>query len=186
MSEEISNQEYEKRQYPYWKIEVEPGLKLRQLESSNAERIFELTEKDREYLQKWLPWPAFTNEVNDSAKFINSELEKRKSGEEYGYGIELDGTVVGHISLMHLKDEKKEPEIGYWIASEVAGKGITTKATEALTNFGIKELNLSKIVIRAEPGNIGSNKVAEGVGYKLSGQSKDEQGKLLNVWQILK
>ena len=83
---------------------------------------------------------------------------------------------------MHLKDDK-EPEIGYWIASNSAGNGLTTRSVVALTQFGLKTLGLKKIIIRAHPDNIGSNKVAEKAGYKYSYQGEDEDGPL-NIWEI--
>jgi ribosomal-protein-serine acetyltransferase len=163
-------------------IDIDPELRLRQLDPAQADRLFELTEQNREYLSKWLPWPKHTHSSEDSKAFIESVIQKGKKGEEYGFGIELGGSIVGHISLMHLKDDK-EPEIGYWLASNTAGQGTMTKAVTALTQFGIDTIKLKKIIIRAHPDNIASNKVAEKVGYKYSYQGQDEDGPL-NVWEL--
>lgn len=167
----------------YTEIEIDSNLRLKQLDISQADVLFALTVKDREYLSKWLPWPKHTHSSEDSKAFIESVIQKRKNGEEYGFGIEQDGNLVGHISLMHLKDEK-EPEIGYWIASNSTGQGIVTKVATALTQFGINMLGLKKIIIRAHPNNIGSNKVAEKSSYKFSYQGKDEDGPL-NIWEYV-
>ena len=166
----------------YSGIDVDSGLKLKQLDLSQTEQLFAMTVKDRDYLSKWLPWPKHTLSSEDSKAFIESVIQKRKNEEEYGFGIVQDGNLVGHISLMHLKDEK-EPEIGYWIASNSAGQGIVTKAVIALTQFGINMLGLKKIIIRAHPDNIGSNKVAEKAGYKFGYQGSDEDGPL-NIWEF--
>jgi len=168
----------------YPEIEIDSSLQLKQLDVSQADYLFELTEQDREYLSKWLPWPKYTHSSDDSKNFIESIAEKRKNGEEYGFGIEFKGKLVGHISLMHLKGEK-EPEIGYWIASNSAGNGLTTKSVIALTQFGLNTLGLKKIIIRAHPDNIGSNKVAEKAGYKYGYQGEDEDGPL-NIWELTK
>lgn len=169
---------------PYTEIEVEPGLRLKQLEISQAERVFNITDQNRDYLGKWLPFPAKTNEVSDTKSFIELMLKERASNQQYGYGIELEGEVVGHISLMHLKDDR-EPEIGYWIASEASGKGIVTKAVNTLTDFGFNSLGLPKIIIRVHPDNVGSNRIAEKAGYKLVGQINDETEGPFNVWELL-
>jgi len=110
-------------------------------------------------------------------------LQKRKDKQEYGYGIKYNGEVAGHISLMHLDDDKR-PEIGYWIASEYSGKGITTQSTKALSDFALRELHIPEVIIRAVPENMASNKVAEKAGYTLDGQEVGEDGKTLNVWSI--
>jgi len=167
----------------YPALEIELGLRLKQLELAQSDHLFELTEQNRDYLSKWLPWPERTHSSDDSRAFIESIALKRKNGEEYGFGIEVDGNLVGHISLMHLKGEK-EPEIGYWIALNCAGKGVTTKSVIALTQFGFETLGLKNIIIRAHPDNIGSNKVAEKAGYKYGYQTTDDDG-LLNVWELV-
>jgi len=171
-----------KEDFVYPEIGIDASLRLKQLDVSQAEYLFALTEQDREYLSKWLPWPKHTHSSEDSKVFIESVAQKRNNGEEYGFGIELEDSLVGHISLMHLKDDK-EPEIGYWIASNSAGNGLTTRSVVALTQFGLKTLGLKKIIIRAHPDNIGSNKVAEKAGYKYSYQGEDEDGPL-NIWEI--
>jgi len=162
-------------------IQVDDMLTLEQLRIEDADRLFALTDKDREYLSEFLPWPKFTKTVSDSRGFIELMLQRRKDNKEYGYGIKYDGSVIGHISLMHIAEER--PEIGYWIASEYNGRGITSKASAALTHFALSTMEIPRLVIRAEPENIGSNKIAEKIGYTLVGQ-EHEDGKTLNIWSI--
>lgn len=164
-------------------IRINESLTLEQLKIQDADRLFDLTEDNREYLSKFLPWPEFTKAVSDSRDFIELMLKRRGNNEEYGYGIKYDESIVGHISLMHLNDSQS-PEIGYWIAKEYSGKGITTLAARALTDFGINELGLDTIIIRADPNNIASNKIAEKIGYIFEGQVEDETYKKLNIWRL--
>lgn len=167
---------------PFAEIPVEKNITLRQLRLEEADHIFAVVDNNREYLNKWLPWVNGTNSARDSAEFIEDTINKRMQGTEYGYAVCIDGVPVGHMSLMHVKDEQ-EPEIGYWVSSSVAGQGITTKAAQALTNFGFNTLGLQKIVIRANQDNIASNKVAEKLGYTLSETYYSEQLKeTINVW----
>ena len=102
---------------PYEIIVINPRLRLRQLQLADAERVFSLVDADREYLAKYLPWADKTTEVEHSRDFIKLMLDRRESGDEYGYGIEYDGMIIGHTSIMHLKD-RDVPEIGYWIGSD--------------------------------------------------------------------
>lgn len=164
-------------------IQVNENITLEQLKIQDAERVFALTEANREYLSKFLPWPESTKAVSDSRDFIELMLKRRGNNEEYGYGIKYDESIVGHISLMHLNDGQS-PEIGYWVAKEYSGKGITTLAARALTDFGINELGLDAIIIRADPNNIASNKIAEKIGYIFEGQVDDETYRKLNIWRL--
>ncbi len=169
---------------PYLELAVEPGLRLVQVQPNQVDRMFELVDNDKEYLGKWLPWVERTKSVEDSLAYINLMLASRRNGSEYGYGIELDGQMVGHASLMHLIDDK-EPEIGYWIASNISRQGITTKVADRLTTFGLDSLGLDHIIIRARPDNIASNRIAEKLGYVFTGNVPDGEN-TLNVWEIKK
>jgi len=167
----------------YAEIQIDGQLSLRQVKSDEAGKLFDIINTDREYLGKWLPFPAFTNTVQDSADFINSTIKKRINGSEYGFGIILNGELIGHTSLMHTNDDK-DPEIGYWIASKESGRGIVTRTASALTNFGLNELGLEKIIIKADTKNIGSNRVAEKLGYKLDRTEHDDRIGLANIWVL--
>lgn len=167
----------------YENIPVDKQVRLIQLQTNQADRLFELTDDNREYLGKFLPWPPFVKSVDDSRKHIEETLVNRSEDVAYTYGIEYRGEIVGDISLRNLNDTQKTPEIGYWIAPDYAGKGLTTKSVQALTNLGLRSLGLSKIIIRANPQNGASNKVAEKAGYVQIGTAI-EHDEPLNIWSI--
>lgn len=162
-------------------IKVDDKLRLRQLHLSEAEEIFRLVDEDREYLGKWLPWVEATKSVSDNREFLATVIQDREAGTSYGFGIIYDGTVVGHTSLMLNRGE--HPEIGYWIASKFTGQGITTRAARALTEFGFQELGLKTIIIKADPENHASNRVAEKLGYTLTKTVPDgDDQHMMNIW----
>lgn len=166
-------------------LEVDEHLTLRQLRADEAEELFNLTKKNYKYLEPWMPWLSKINKVEDSKNFIQAIVEKREKDIRYGYGIIYEGKVAGHMSIMHINDEKF-PEVGYWLDHDLNGRGITTKAVKKLTEFGVKTLGLNKILIKAKPKNTASNRVAEKCGYKLI-ETKDYPGRgPMNVWAIEK
>ena len=81
--------------------------------------MYNLIDNNRKYLSEWLPFPEFTKTAQDSLDFINSIIQKEIDGTEYGFGIYFDNKLVGHTSIMYVSDDKN-PEIGYWIASEAS------------------------------------------------------------------
>lgn len=165
-------------------IIINENLKLEQLQVEDAPRLFELTEKDREYLSEFLPWPEFTKVVEDSRAFIESTLKDRSENSEYGYGIKYKNIVYGHISLMYINDGK-DPEIGYWIASEMSGKGLTTTVAKTIENLAFDTLGFEKVIIRVDPKNVASNRIAEKLEFTFLGEFDDEKYGVLNVWEKL-
>jgi ribosomal-protein-serine acetyltransferase len=173
------------RSLPYFEIDIEPGLKLKQLEEYQADDLYGLTVSNHDHLIRWLPFPDQTHSPEDSRKFIQAKIDDRKHGRGYGYGIELAGRLVGHIEIRNVHDSEKDPEIGYWVIADETGKGLSTKTTIALSKFAAQTLGLHKIIIRARQDNIASNKVAEKAGYTLSHTSEDNEG-LWNIWTLTK
>ncbi len=164
-------------------LKVDEHLILRQLRADEAEELFNLTKKNYEYLEPWMPWLSKMKKPEDSEKFIRAIIDKTEKDIRYGYGMIYDGRVAGHMSIMHISDEKF-PEIGYWLDHELNGKGLTTKAVNVLTNFGLNTVGLKKILIKAKPENIASNRVAEKCGYKFI-ETKDYPARgPMNVWAI--
>lgn len=166
---------------PHEVIKVDEDLELRALSEADANRLFQLTDENRAYLAKYLPWVDKTTSTDDSLSFIKATKEKRTLGQEYGFGIIVNGEIMGHISLMHITDGQI-PEIGYWIAESVSGRGTTKKAAKAVTEFGFNTLNLGKILIRAREDNVASNKIAESLGYAFDGLHDGDDGLPHNHW----
>ena len=166
---------------PYGVITINDDVRLVQLQPEQADRIFYLTQTNRDYLSEFLPWVAHTKTVDDSRAFIMTMLRRRQIGAEYGYGIEYKGEIVGHSSLMHLSDGTT-PEIGYWISAEYKGRGITSAVAKVLTAFAFHVLDRDIVQIRAEQRNGGSNRIAEKCGYRMAG-TMEEDGRILNVWK---
>jgi ribosomal-protein-serine acetyltransferase len=168
-------------QLPFEALEIDNAMQLRPLAPEEARELFQLIRENREHLGRWLPWVDDTQSPNDSYNFLKSTAEARLQGREYGYGIIINQQIVGYISLIHI--DSPEPRIGYWIKQELAGHGITTKAVVALTQLGTTHLGLKKIIIRSDPDNIASNRVAAKAGYYLTRVDSGEDG-AFNIWSV--
>lgn len=170
---------------PHSEIIIDKSIVLRQLQAEDATKLFDLVDHDRKYLGQFMTWVNTINSPQDIEDFIGEMLLKRHQELTFGYGIFVDGQLAGHASLMHINDGE-DPEVGYWIADSMSGKGITTKVASALVDLGLKQLGLDHVVIKCDPQNIASNRIAEKLGAVLSGQEHDPrigEGKA-NIWLI--
>ncbi len=91
---------------------------------------------------------------------------------------------IGSISIR--PDESMfRADIGLWIGEKYHGQGLGTKAIRAITNFGFKELKLSKIEGNIFVGNIASRRIFEKCGYQLEGTIRHKvikRGKPVDEW----
>ena len=67
--------------------EVNEHVKLKILEEREADQLFKLVDNNCEYLGEFLPFVAYTTEVEHSKKFIQSALQQFTRGDRLKYGI---------------------------------------------------------------------------------------------------
>ncbi|HEX5468049.1 MAG TPA: GNAT family N-acetyltransferase [Gaiellaceae bacterium] len=73
------------------------------------------------------------------------------------------GELLGSIGWRRV--DQGNVQIGYWVKREARGRGIATRALSVLAGWAIHELGAPRVQLLAEPGNIGSCRVAEKAGF---------------------
>ena len=86
------------------------------------------------------------------------------------FAIEVDGKAIGGIGL-HPQDDvqRKNAELGYWLAEPYWGKGIITRAIAEMVQFGFNTYDINRIFARPFGSNKASQRVLEKAGFKLEG-----------------
>lgn len=97
---------------------------------------------------------------------FNSKLKKDKTSDNFI--IDINGEAVGEIGL-HDIIPKLKAKISAWIGKEFRGKGIGTKATKLICNYGFKKYKLRRIYGNARAYNKMSPRVLKKCGFKLEG-----------------
>jgi [ribosomal protein S5]-alanine N-acetyltransferase len=86
------------------------------------------------------------------------------------FAIEVYGEAAGGIGLELGSDiNRRSAEIGYWLGEAFWGKGITTAAVRALTSYGFKAFNLTRIFAVPFANSSASIRVLEKCGYIREG-----------------
>lgn len=149
-------------------IPVAPGAELRRYTLDDAEQLYALVDANRERLNPWMPWPAFTHSPDDQRVWISEHLDDLE-----GLGLSLDGRLVGGAGLS-LGPFKISGEIGYWIGGEYEGRGLVTAAVRALIDLAFSDLGLHRIAIRAGVDNVRSRAIPERLGFTREGVLRGE------------
>jgi ribosomal-protein-serine acetyltransferase len=148
---------------------IEPGLELRLLEMHHAEELLRLTEKSRNSLRQWLPWVDGTRDVKDTENFITGAKKQNAANTGFHAGIWYEGQLAGVICFYRIDWFHRAAGIGYWLDESFRGKGIMTKACEAMVNHALTELHLNRVEIRAAVGNTQSRAIPERLGFVQEG-----------------
>ncbi|WP_172194334.1 GNAT family N-acetyltransferase [Saccharibacillus qingshengii] len=94
------------------------------------------------------------------------------------------GRILGASGLHRFDWEARRFEIGYWVRTSCAGRGLVTEAVHGLTRFAADELGANRVEIRCDDRNVRSAAVAVRAGFALEGVlrswRREEDGTLVN------
>ena len=90
------------------------------------------------------------------------------AGTEWVYGMfSPDGREVLGGCGLYPRVGPGAVEIGYWLAVNHTGRGLATRAADALTHVAFDVLRVDRIEIRCDRGNAASVRIPERLGYRL-------------------
>lgn len=138
-------------------------------------------------LVPWLPWATGYNRAS-AVHFVRESQSAWQEGRAYDFTIRrLDhrgsddgmgpadpGRHLGGISIWYTSRANMVGEIGYWVRSDLTGRGVCTEAAGRVLRYGFDELDLHRIALRIAVGNRASERVAEKLGFLLEGTLRDE------------
>ncbi|HUV42625.1 MAG TPA: GNAT family protein [Patescibacteria group bacterium] len=150
-------------------IKVDKDLYLKTWSLKNSAELFALTDKNRAYLQPWLPWVPNVKTEADSKKFIRESLQEMKDDKGIEMGIWLADKLVGCIGLHGLSKPNRRASLGYWLSKNQQKKGIMTRSVKALVDYSFKILNLNRIGLEASTENVSSCAIAKKLGFVKEG-----------------
>ena len=156
-------------------LHVENGLDLQLVGEDDAGELFDVVDSNREYLREWLPWLDATNSFEDEKAFISNSLEEYQKREGVFYTIRLEGRIIGTISLNWIDWGNKAAGVGYWLSKNQTGNGYVTKSCIRLMEHCFDDLSLHRFVLEAAVDNIPSCEIAERIGMRLEGITKDRE-----------
>ena len=156
-------------------IKVDGQIELHLLEEAHAQLLFALTEANRTYLRRWLPWLDRVQVPGDSRAFIVQSRRNFAAEEGLTAGIWLPQQLVGVIGFHDLDWSNRKGSIGYWLDAEQQGKGIASRACRALVDLGFGPLQLNRIEIQCAAHNRPSRAIPERLGFTFEGIRRQDE-----------
>jgi RimJ/RimL family protein N-acetyltransferase len=122
-------------------------------------------------LSVWMPWCHAQYSIDETAAFVRSREEEWEKGEDFSFVIrESDsGLLLGGVGLNFRNRMHNFANLGYWVRSPFAGRGVATAAVRLAAQFGFKEIGLQRVEIVVAVGNLASQRVAGKAGAKREG-----------------
>ena len=173
--------------YPAPPEELSDGtVTLRRWQPSDAQGSYEAVTASLAELAPWMPWAARGYSRDGAAEFISMTNAAWDSGKTFDYAVLVDGQINGGMGLM----TRRGPgglEIGYWVASRVAGRGVATRAVRLLVRTAF-DIGAEYVQISHEKLNERSGAIPRRLGFTCLGEtpplppsSRDE---VALMWQL--
>jgi ribosomal-protein-alanine N-acetyltransferase len=149
-------------------------VSLRIIRTKDAKTIERLVLGNREWLR---PWEATNPHGPISFDFrsqIRALLRQLESSDGMPFVILYQGEVVGQLNVANiLHGSVSSCVIGYWIAPEVAGLGITPTAVALAMDYMFNAVGLHRVEIDIRPENGASIRVVQKLGLRYEGLKKN-------------
>lgn len=85
--------------------------------------------------------------------------------------VAVDGEPAAAVGI-GIDERDRDGVVGYWTGPDHRGRGIATRATRAICRWAIEAFELEHVTLDAAATNVGSNAVAERLGFRLEGTQR--------------
>lgn len=150
-------------------IRIDEALSLHLARPELTPAIFHAVDKDRLHLRQWLPWVDGTKAEADTKAFIEQSMKMNAVGEQLVTFLSWNDQLAGSIGVVKFIRDRKSCEVGYWLRSDLQGKGLMTKACSAFIEYLFRQKNLNRIEIYVASGNERSQAVCHRLGFTHEG-----------------
>ncbi len=153
-----------------FQLVVDDELALVLAEERHAQAMTELILRNQARLARWVPWAEQPATVDSTRAYIRAALEDFLRGRQVSTIIALDHgrRFIGRCGI-RINPYAGSGDIGYWIDREYEGRGITSRAAQALVSSTFDELGLTKMELRTSVANMRSRALAERLGFSFEG-----------------
>lgn len=149
---------------------VHGDVALRAVRRWDAWRLQYLLDSDREWLEKWEATTPGIHTLVNARWLVSTLISQARKGSGIGFVILYKGQIVGQLNVANiLYGSVSSATIGYWIASNFAGKNITPRAVALAIDYLFDEVGLHRVEIDIRPENAASLRVVEKLGLRLEG-----------------
>jgi len=117
------------------------------------------------WLNAIVPWPY---PDNGAESYLREALEQVARGERFLWAICLKEAPDDLIGIIELRpDDGSRDQRGFWLATELQGKGLMTEAANLVTEYAFTELGWPHLWLTNASANIASRRVKERQGAQL-------------------
>jgi ribosomal-protein-serine acetyltransferase len=146
------------------------GIHIRPYRIDDAPAIWAAARESLTELQRWMPWAHANYAIDETRSWLTVQVQAFQQRTTFEFAIVDDtGAYLGGCGLNQLDALNQRANLGYWVRSSAAGKGIATAATRLTRDWGFANTDLARLEVLVAVGNAASRRVAEKSGAVYEG-----------------
>lgn len=151
-----------------------PRLTLLPLDTADAEDFLEVVESSRSWLEPWLPWVPYQQDVASAIRFTDAAVMDWEQGRAARFAIrsQPDGRFAGVVGLESCVVLHRSGELGYWLRHDATGQGLMTVAARMCMQFAFKRVGVHRLRVAAATTNHPSLRVIARLGFHFEGVAR--------------
>ncbi len=153
-------------------VELTDGaITIRTYREADAPLLYEAVRESIPEVSPWLPWCHDGYSLAESRQFVAARELASQGDEWYSFAVfdHASEKFLGGVGLNFINRVHQLANLGYWVRTSAAGRGVATRATSLAARFGFERLGLHRIEIVAAVDNVASQRVAEKAGAVREG-----------------
>ena len=103
------------------------GIAIRPYGLRDVTALFEAARESVEMVYPWLPWchPGYT--LDEAKAWVEQQVRAFESREQFEFVIvSAEGAFLGGCGLNQIDRINRRANLGYWVRSSAAGRGVAT------------------------------------------------------------
>lgn len=163
---------------------------LRPLEPWQAAEFAAHIDRVRDALKPWIRW-AFTVVDEESGRsLLQSYADRQAADTGRIFGLYVSGTLQGGVLYRTFDSAQGICELGVWLAPEVRGRGLITRASRVLIDWALDVRGMTRVEWLCDPRNEPSVAAARRLGFTLEGTHRkafylEGEHRDTQVWAIV-
>ena len=148
---------------------VDEQVSLGLVEKRHAGQLFALIDRNRDRHRQWLRWSTTVTDVDGVRERIAALLREYAETGCFCAFILEHGRAVGLIYHAHCDIPNSMVGIAYWIDADSEGRGLVTRAVEAVTRHSIERMGMRRVEIVCDEQNTRSQAIPQRLGFTREG-----------------
>jgi ribosomal-protein-serine acetyltransferase len=160
------------------------------LEPWQAAEFAAYVDRVREALKPWIPWAYTVVDEASARAFLQNYADRQAADTGRIFGLYVSGVMQGGLIYRVFNTAQGVCEIGVWLAPEVRGRGLITRASQVLIDWALNVRGMTRVEWQCDPRNQSSVAAARRLGFTHEGIHRkafylDGEHRDVQVWAIV-